>query len=190
MMDESRRPTSETDCADGTELSTVCEATHQMVARIAQKFRDAGVGCEIFNFATADVAVLRRDRIAVGLALGLLTALAWSYVLWLSADMSMGGMDMGDFRMIPFGMGLMVLAHTPWQAMEFAFVFVMWTVMMVGMMTPSAAPMILMYARVGRHSAAQGTPFAATAWFAAGYFLVWLAFALLATLVQWAFECT
>jgi predicted metal-binding membrane protein len=45
-----------------------------------------------------------------------------------------------------------------------------------------------MYARVGRQ--ADGAPFAATAWFAAGYFLVWAGFALLATLVQWAFERT
>jgi predicted metal-binding membrane protein len=30
------------------------------------------------------------------------------------------------------------------RAMECAFAFIMWTVMMVGMMTPSAAPMILM----------------------------------------------
>src|SRR5262249_45824373 len=130
---------------------------------IAQKFRDAGVGCEIFNFATANAAVLRRDRIAVGLALALLTALAWSYLLWLSADISMGGMDMGDFRMIPSGLGLMVPAHMPWQAMEFAFVFGMWAVMMVGMMTPSAAPMILMYARVGRQTEAPGRSLAATA---------------------------
>src|SRR5215472_4982017 len=118
----------------------------------------------------------------------LLTALAWSYLLWLSADMSMGGMDMGDFRMLPSGMGLMVQAHTPWLAMEFGYVFLMWTVMMVGMMTPSAVPMILMYPRAGRQTEAQGTSFAATAWFAAGYFLVWVAFALLATLVQWALE--
>jgi predicted metal-binding membrane protein len=64
----------------------------------------------------------------------------------------------------------------------------MWTVMMVGMMTPSAAPMILMYARVGRQTQTHGRLLAATVWFAAGYFLVWTAFALLATLVQWAFE--
>ena len=81
-------------------------------------------------------------------------------------------------------------AHTPWRAMEFAFVFAMWTVMMVGMMTPSAMPMILTYARVGRHAEAQGTPLVATVWFVAGYFLVWVAFALLATLVQWALERT
>jgi predicted metal-binding membrane protein len=134
--------------------------------------------------------VLRRDRIVVILALTLLTALAWSYLLWLSADMAMGGMEMGDFRMIPSGMGLMVPAHTPWLAMEFVFVFAMWTVMMVGMMTPSAAPIIVMYARVGRQTETQGTPFAATVWFTAGYFLVWVTFALLATLVQWALERT
>jgi predicted metal-binding membrane protein len=134
--------------------------------------------------------VLRRDRIVAVLALTLVTALAWTYLLWLSADMFMVGMDMGDFRMIPSGTGLMVPGDTPWRAVEFICVFVMWTVMMVGMMTPSAAPMILIYARVGRHTATQGTPFAATVWFVAGYFLVWVVFALLATLVQWALERT
>jgi predicted metal-binding membrane protein len=105
--------------------------------------------------------------------------------------MNMDGMDMTGFRTIPSGMGLMMPAQTPWRAMEFAFVFVMWTVMMIGMMTPSAAPMILMYARVGRQTGAQGRPLAAaTVWFGSGYFLVWAAFSLFATLVQWALERT
>ena len=152
-----------------------------LVASITQRLRDTGVGCEIVNFVPTETGVLRRDRIVVVLALTLLTALAWSYLLWLSADISMDGM-------IPSGMALMVPAHTPWQPMEFAFVFVMWTVMMVGVMTPSAAPMFLMYARMGRLTDAQGTPLPATVWFAAGYFLVWVAFALLATWVQWGLE--
>jgi predicted metal-binding membrane protein len=92
--------------------------------------------------------------------------------------------------MIPSGMGHMIPAHTPWRAMEFAFVFAMWTVMMVAMMTPSAVPMILMYARVGRVTEAKGAPLTATFWFAFSYFLVWVAFSLLATLVQWALERT
>ena len=168
----------------------VSQDGHQIATHIAQKLRDAKFSCQIATFVPADTAVLRRDRVVVILALAFMTALAWSYLLWLSADMSMGGMDMGNFRMVPSGMGLMVPAHAPWQAMEFGFVFVMWTVMMVGMMTPSAVPMILMYARAGRHAKAQGTPLAATVWFAAGYFLVWIAFALLATLVHWALERT
>jgi predicted metal-binding membrane protein len=164
--------------------------THLLTARIAQRLRDAGMGCEIVNLVPTPTAVLRRDRIIVILALGLLTGLAWSYLLCLSVDMSMGRMDMTGFRMIPSGMALMVPADMPWRAMEFIFVFAMWTVMMVGMMTPSAAPMILMYARVGRQIQAHGRPLAATVWFATGYFLVWIAFALLATLVQWGFERT
>src|SRR5215831_5399195 len=132
--------------------------------------------------------VLRRDRLVVAGALGVIAALAWGYVLWLADDIDMGGMDMTGFRMIPAGIGIMAPTNAPWRAIEFAFVFAMWSVMMVGMMAPSAAPMILMYARVGRQGKSAGKPLAATGWFAAGYFLVWISFSLAATLVQWAVE--
>ena len=134
--------------------------------------------------------VLRRGRLVVAGALGIIVALAWAYVLWLANDMNMGGMDMTGFRMIPAGVGIMLPASEPWRAIEFAYVFLMWAVMMVGMMAPSAAPMILMYARVGRQRKAEGKPFAATGWFAAGYFLAWTGFSLGATFVQWVIERT
>jgi predicted metal-binding membrane protein len=132
--------------------------------------------------------VLRRDRWVVGGALGIIVALAWGYVLWLANDMDMGGMDMTGFRMIPAGIGIMLPAGEPWRAIEFAYVFLMWAVMMVGMMAPSAAPMILMYASLGRKGKAQGKPFAATGWFAAGYLLAWSGFSLAATFLQWVIE--
>ena len=137
---------------------------------------------------TAIEAVLRHDRAIVAGALFLLAGLAWAYVLWLVADMDMGGMDMSGFRMIPSGMALVVPTTAPWNATEFAFVFVMWAVMMVGMMTPSATLMILIYARVGRQAAQQGKPFAPSSWFAGGYLLAWVGFALVATFAQWALE--
>ena len=56
-------------------------------------------------------------------ALGMTAALAWGYVLWLAADMHMGGMDMTGFRMIPAGRGLVALGDAPWGVIEFAFVF-------------------------------------------------------------------
>jgi len=133
-------------------------------------------------------AVLRRDRAVVAAALLVLVALAWAYVLWLAADMDMGGMDMRGYRMIPAGRGLMMPTAAPWQPIEFVFVFAMWAVMMLGMMAPSAAPMILIYARVGRQAALQRKPFAATSWFAGGYLLAWIGFALVATSAQWALE--
>jgi predicted metal-binding membrane protein len=174
--------------ADGGGPSTVGEDTHQIAADIAQKLREAGLKSQILNLVPTQTAVLRRDCIVIGLALTLLTASAWSYLLWLSTDMGMGGIDMTGLRMIPSGIGLMMPADMPWQAVEFAFVFAMWTVMMVGMMTPSAGPMFLMYARTGRQTEAQSRPLAATVWFAIGYFLVWIVFSLFATLVQWALE--
>ena len=102
--------------------------------------------------------------------------------------MDMGGMDMSGFRMIPAGMGLMKPATAPWNAIEFMFVLAMWAVMMIGMMTPSTTPMILLYARVGGQAASSGETLAATWWFASGYLLAWTAFSFAATLAQWVLE--
>jgi len=133
-------------------------------------------------------AVLRRDRVVVLAALAFITVLAWADLVWLANDMWMGGMDMTGFRMIPAGLGWMMPVSAPWQSIEFAAVFVMWVVMMIGMMTPSVAPMILIYARIGRQTVGESRPLAASAWFALGYLLSWTAFSLAATSAQWALE--
>ena len=140
---------------------------------------------------TALEVVLRRDRLIVAAALVVVTALAWAYVVRLAADMDMGGMDMTGFRMISAGLEMaMAPASYPWSGADFALMFAMWSVMMVGMMTPSAAPMLLIYARVGRRAASAGKPFAPTGWFAAGYLLACTGFALAATAAQWELERT
>jgi predicted metal-binding membrane protein len=132
-------------------------------------------------------AVLRRDRLVVAAALAALAAFAWGYVLWLAFAMNMPAAA-GD-TMSMGGMGSMVEpAFKPWSAAEFIFALTMWTVMMVGMMTASAAPMILIYARVAREAALRQRPFAPTGWFAAGYLLCWLGFSLVATSAQWVLE--
>lgn len=131
---------------------------------------------------TALEAVLRRDRAVVGAALAGLVLLSWAYLLWLA-----GGADM-HARMDHGAMAEAAPELGRWSAAQFLAMLLMWSVMMVGMMTPSAAPMILIYARVARHASARGTPFAASAWFALGYFLAWTGFALAATALQWALE--
>jgi predicted metal-binding membrane protein len=133
--------------------------------------------------------VLRRDRLVVAAALAAIAACAWGYVLWLAARMSMPAGD-GNLMSTSGMADMLVPALKPWTAAEFVFVLTMWAMMMVGMMTPSAAPMILIYARVARQAASQGRAFAATGWFAAGYLLCWIGFALLATCTQWALERT
>lgn len=129
---------------------------------------------------------LRRDRAIVITTVIALAALAWVYVLWIA---DMGGMEMPDMRMFRAGTQILMMpAEAPWTRLEFVVVFAMWSVMMVGMMLPSAAPMLLIYARVGRQASERQTPFAATGWFALGYGLVWTGFALIAATAQWGLD--
>jgi predicted metal-binding membrane protein len=129
------------------------------------------------------VALLKRDRVVVGGALLVLAALAWTVTIWLSAGMA--PQDMPGMDAMP---GMMAPAFTPWTAAHALFVFAMWTVMMTGMMTPSAAPMILIYTQVARQAETLGRSFAPAGWFALGYLLAWTGFAALAALAQWALE--
>lgn len=153
---------------------------------------------------TALEAVLRRDRAVVMAALVVIAVLAWAYVLWLAAGMAMpaspvpagarGGMaamdmsntDMGGMDMAGMDMGAAVApGFRAWAPADFVFIFIMWAVMMVGMMTPSVAPMLLLYAGVGRKAHADGRPIASTGWFFTGYLAVWILFSIVATAAQW-----
>ena len=106
-------------------------------------------------------AALRHDSRAVAANLALVAALAWLY-LWRDAA-HMGAM-----------------AHPPGPAM----VFVMWAVMMVGMMLPGAAPAILLYGTLVRKNGERGTVLPAVWTFATAYLVVWTGFSLAAALAQ------
>jgi predicted metal-binding membrane protein len=73
-----------------------------------------------------------------------------------------------------------------WSATTIAPLFLMWAEMMVAMMIPSAAPMILTFARVSRQRREQARPFVPASLFLLGYLLIWSAFSLFAALAQWA----
>lgn len=72
----------------------------------------------------------------------------------------------------------------PWTAAEFAPRLLMWAVMMVAMMVPTAAPMTLVYAAVARKAAREDHPVAPTFVFVAGYLAVWVLFSVAATAAQ------
>jgi len=73
----------------------------------------------------------------------------------------------------------------PWGATDVFFTFTMWAVMMVGMMSPSAAPVLLLFAATHARRAERGVR-AAVPMFGLGYIMVWVGFSLCATLAQWA----
>ena len=85
-------------------------------------------------------------------------------------------------------MDMSAMALHPWTASDFAMMLLMWAVMMVGMMVPSATPMALVYASVARKARRQGTPVAPTFLFVGGYIIMWCLFSVGATAAQWALE--
>ena len=76
----------------------------------------------------------------------------------------------------------------PWTALNALMMLVMWAVMMVGMMLPSATPTILLFAAVSRRHKPGGRRLAPVWTFVAGYISIWTAFSLGATALQWGLE--
>ncbi len=126
----------------------------------------------------------RRDRNAILAALGALTLLCWIYLIRMAQDMA----GMPGMAEMP-GMNMMsMLEVKPWTPVDWVMMLAMWIIMMVGMMVPSAAPMILIYAAIARKAARDGSPLAPTAVFAAGYIAMWSLFSVAATASQWALD--
>lgn len=125
---------------------------------------------------TALERALRRDRALVLIGLALVLAPAWLYLVRASLDMY-GGMQGGSAWMM----------RATWDAPYTALIFAMWTVMMAGMMLPSAAPAVLIFARVARSGPTPDRPVLRAYLFAAGYLACWTVFSAAATALQAAF---
>ena len=116
--------------------------------------------------------VLRRDRVISVALLILVVGNSWAYIL--------------------LGSGLetpsMMTTRGTWD-LHYSFVmFVMWWVMMLAMMLPSAAPMILMFVSLNRQRS-DGSISVVMA-FVTAYVLSWGVFSVLATFLQWILEKT
>ena len=120
----------------------------------------------------------RRDKFAILTALSAVAGLAWAYLA-----LTMASMDMASAAESMTGS-----IGVPWTANHFILTLLMWAVMMVAMMLPSASPMVLTYAAVvDQIAATQGRRTSAIV-FTAGYLIVWSGFSLVATALQWGLE--
>jgi predicted metal-binding membrane protein len=130
----------------------------------------------------------RRDRWIVAAGLALICLLAWCYVLAGSGT----GMSVASMTTWQFPPPVPAATHAPaWGLAQWIVVLLMWWIMMIAMMVPSAAPMILLFARVYRHAPGRDRAYssiAPTAAFAAGYLLAWLGFSALAAALHWGLE--
>jgi len=130
-------------------------------------------------------AMLRRDRQVVVAALVAVIVMAWIWIL-LGAGTGMSAIDM---LLEPGAKGIAgMMAPAAWTLGYAGIMFTMWWVMMAAMMLPSAAPILLLFARITRKEKSAGRPFIPTGIFAAGYLVAWGGFSALATGLQWSLE--
>jgi predicted metal-binding membrane protein len=120
----------------------------------------------------------RRDRAVIASCIGLITALAWAYLVHLNRHMVA---PEGDTMLS--GMGMVM--DRPWDGGDLLLTFVMWAVMMVGMMAVPALPVLLLFAGVHAGRVDRGVVPAVPS-FGLGYLSIWLAFSAGATAAQWA----
>ena len=115
------------------------------------------------------------DRVTIIISLAGVTLLAWSYLVVMSSNMP------SDDLM--FNMQIQ-----EWSAGYFLTMFLMWSIMMIGMMIPSVTPTVLIYAAVARKSENQGANVTSTSAFVSGYVAIWIVFSLIATIFQLALD--
>ena len=107
--------------------------------------------------------------------LAAMTALAWLYLI----RMPMTPQGLG-------GVAARIIFALPSRWQDWPLTFLMWAVMMVAMMVPSASPMVMAYARITN---ARGARPALRVWsFVAGYLAVWTLFSVVATASQIALQ--
>ena len=116
------------------------------------------------------------DRAAIVAALTAIAAVCWIYTYRQVGVMA----DMAEIAM-PVGFG-------PWTAEDFALNIAIWWVMMLGMMVPSAAAMVLVFAAINRAKRSRGPTVAPISIFTAGYAIAWGIFGLAATFTEWGLE--
>ena len=126
----------------------------------------------------AAVSFRHRRSMLIGFIIAL-SVLSWAYLLYLASNMA--AMKSGSMAM-----DMMMPASHAWTLPDFEAMFVMWSVMMVAMMLPSASPMILLFEKISEGRATQSAPRPSSVEFMAGYLLIWTGFSLLATLLNWA----
>jgi predicted metal-binding membrane protein len=121
--------------------------------------------------ATSTSYLLPRERTLILGSLLVLAALAWGLLVWQALRADDGrAMDDGMATGLTMGMGAPLF-------------LAIWVVMMVAMMFPTAAPMILMFARIAAGKQQRRQPFVPTWVFIAGYIVVWMIFGVLAYLI-------
>ena len=125
---------------------------------------------------TSIEVLIQRDRLWIALGLVAAILLAWVYLLREAGAMN-------TEAQLHAAMGVAGMNMRVWDASDWMALFVMWAVMMAGMMLPSAAPVIVLVLGAYRLRSDARARMAAVA-FIGGYLAVWTSFSAAAALGQ------
>jgi predicted metal-binding membrane protein len=123
---------------------------------------------------TAIESALRDNRTPAVVVLIVLPLVSWMWIAVMARDMY-GPMTGASAWMMT----------AVWDVRHLTLLWAMWAVMMLGMMLPSASPMLLLFGGIARRSARAASAVSGQIYaFAAGYLVVWAVFSVGATALQ------
>ena len=114
--------------------------------------------------------ILNNDRLIIIAGIAVVSLLSWTYM----AKMSGNADVLESVHAIHF-----------WNMNDLVSHFVMWIIMMIAMMLPTAGPMILTFSLISRDRKQKEQSYVNTSIFVMGYLIVSVGYSFLMTLLQW-----
>jgi predicted metal-binding membrane protein len=114
--------------------------------------------------------ILKNDRLIIIAGIAVVSLISWTYLAKMSVST-----------------GLLTSVHAAhtWKMNDLISHFIMWIVMMIAMMLPTAGPMILTFSFISRDRKQKEQPYVKSSIFVMGYLIVSVGYSFLATLLQW-----
>ena len=146
-----------------------------------------------------------KDRMVVYIGVVIVLLISWFYILGMgwhmntlpfieNTSMNMN-MDMDKPMNMESGIIGSVLTWMPpsdglWSMSDFTLLFLMWSVMMIAMMTPSILPMLFLFTTLNARNRNNGKETSSVMILLFGYLLSWILFSLVITFPQYAMHQT
>ena len=150
-----------------------------------------------------------KDRMTVYLGALVVISVSWLYILgmgWhmntlpfvdnpavmnMDMDMDQKSMEMGmpmnpNMSLVDKILSWMPPASGAWELIDFMLLFLMWSVMMIAMMTPSILPMLLVFTTLNSRNKANGKDTSSTMILLSGYLFSWILFSFVISFPQYA----
>ena len=141
-----------------------------------------------------------KDRLVVYAGVAVILLASWAFIIGMGWEMgtlpfsssSMNGMQMDSMEMTMQDKSILssILTWMPpmsgeWLFTDFLFLFLMWAVMMIAMMTPSILPMIMLFTTLNSKNIRENKVSANPLYLLSGYLMSWVLFSLLITIPQY-----